>query len=185
MNQSVRLSALSENDRVLVDAARETIRNAYAPYSSFAVGAAVRSKNGAIYRGANLENASYGVTMCAEVAALTYANTAGDFEIEAIAIVGASFQDESANTKIVTPCGRCRQMLVEASQIAQTELRVLSCNFELTDILVASIAELLPAAFGPANIGLVKDWPSIRAKIHALADRKPLSLKKKAASAIS
>lgn len=188
MTKTMTLSDLNEADRRLVAAAREALRNAYVPYSRFAVGAAARSKSGQIYRGANLENASYGITMCAEVAALTAANSAGDFAIEAIAVIGGSFEDEIANTKIVTPCGRCRQMLVEAAQIADPGsnlLTVLACNFELTEIQVAPIRELLPYPFGPENLGIDKNWPATRAKIHALAARLPAAGKtKKPAGAI-
>src|SRR5207237_2510979 len=87
----VTLKRLDRRDRELVEKAQEGAARAYAPYSLFAVGAAVRSKSGAIYTAANLENASSGLTICAEAAALSLANSMGDPDIDAIAIVGFNF----------------------------------------------------------------------------------------------
>jgi cytidine deaminase len=168
MGKKLALSDLADPDRRLVFEAQKVSEHAYAPYSGFAVGAAVRTRRRKIYTGANLENAAYGVTMCAEVAALTLANSAGDFDVEAIAVVGHKFKDAPDASQVVTPCGRCRQLITEAAQLAQRpELRVICCNGELTDIVEFPISELLPEAFGPHNLGLVDRWPILRDELQA------------------
>jgi len=91
MSKVVDWSELGNADRELVERAQEACAQAYAPYSLFAVGAAARSKSGPIYTGANFENASSGLTICAEAAALTAAGSAGDLALETIAVVGLSF----------------------------------------------------------------------------------------------
>jgi cytidine deaminase len=87
MSKRVTLIELANLDRELAEAAQEVCARAYAPYSLFAVGAAVRSKSGKIHTAANVENASYGLTICAEAAVLSVANAAGDFTTDAIAVV--------------------------------------------------------------------------------------------------
>lgn len=136
--------------------------NAYAPYSGFAVGAAARTRSGKVYLGANLENAAYGVGMCAEVAAITAANSAGDYNIEAIAVAGFKFAAPIDASQIVTPCGRCRQLILEAAQVAGVDITVFSCSGDLAAIHHAAISDLLPVAFGPANLGLEHSWPQMR-----------------------
>jgi cytidine deaminase len=145
---------VTAEDRALCVVASNVARNAYAPYSGFAVGAAVRTKSGQVFAGANLENASYGVGICAEIAAITAANSAGDFEVEAIAVVGYKFLPQPLVSSIVTPCGRCRQIILEASHVAGTDIRVLCCNSDLTEIRAYAISELLPEGFGPHNLGV-------------------------------
>ncbi len=110
------LKTLDPPDRELAKKAQEAAARAYAPYSLFAVGAAVRSKSGAIHAGANLENASSGLTICAEAAALSLANSAGEPEIDAIAVVGFNFTDKAGASRLVAPCGSCRQLIAEAAQ---------------------------------------------------------------------
>lgn len=167
MNGIVQMSELASADRLLIQRALETSRFAYAPYSAFAVGAAARTKGGKIYEGANLENASYGLAMCAEVAALTRANSSGDYDVEAIAVVGHKFVEPRDATQIVTPCGRCRQLIFEASQISRVDIRVFSCSGDLAQILESTISALLPSAFGPANLGLESKWPTMRLALTA------------------
>jgi cytidine deaminase len=165
MIQSSRFADLRPFDQNLIVAARDAMSHAYAPYSGFAVGAAVRTKSGKIYTGANLENAAYGVGMCAEVAAITAANSAGDYNIEAIAVAGLKFTGAKDATQIVTPCGRCRQLVFEASQVAGVDVPVFSCSGDLAQIQEATISEMLPVAFGPANLGLEHVWPQMRAQL--------------------
>jgi len=129
--------------------------HAYAPYSGFAVGAAARDRDGNIYLGANLENAAYGVVMCAEVGALTAANVHGAFDqLEAIAVVGFAFHPRVDCSQIVTPCGRCRQLILEASELSK-HIDVFACSGDLMQIEQWSIAEMLPRAFGPKTLGIV------------------------------
>src|ERR1700722_14893850 len=113
------LRTLDRPGQELAEKAQEVAARAYAPYSRFAVGAAVRSKSGAIYAAANLENTSSGLTICAEAAALSLANSAGDPDIDAIAVVGFNFADGAAGaSRVVAPCGSCRQLIAEAAQRA-------------------------------------------------------------------
>ena len=135
--------------------------------AQFAVGAAVRSKSGKIYDAANLENASSGLSMCAEAGALSAANSAGDLEIAAIAVVGFDFTDPASVSRVVAPCGSCRQLIAEAAQLANSDVRVLCCNGELSSIVVAKISELLPNAFGPETLGVSRQWPVLRGQLRA------------------
>lgn len=153
--KTVKLDELSKKDRDLIAAARKAADNAYAPYSGFAVGAAVRATDGAIHIGANLENASYGLSMCAEVSALTAANTAGEFDrLEAIAVVGFGFFPKMHVSEIVTPCGRCRQLISESAQLSGIDIEVFACSGDLERIEQYRISELLPRAFGPQSLQL-------------------------------
>ena len=166
------LTTLDPLDRELVEIAQETAARAYAPYSRFAVGAAVRSKSGAIYAAANLENASSGLTICAEAAALSLANSAGDPDIDAIAVVGFNFTDGAAGaSRVVSPCGSCRQLIAEAAQRASGNVRVICCNGELTSIATWTIAELLPDAFGPENLTVGRQWPALREELRARVEQ--------------
>lgn len=158
---------LDKPDRELVERAQQACVRAYAPYSLFAVGAALRSESGRIYAAANLENASSGSTICAEAAALSLANTAGDFAVEAIAVTGLAFKDPAGAARVVAPCGACRQLIAEAAQLAKCDVRVLCCNGELSNIVEATISTLLPEAFGPENLGLGHHWPSLRDELRA------------------
>ena len=100
------MAKTTKQDQQLVNAARAAQRTAYAPYSDFPVGAAVRTRGGAIYCACNVENASYGLSCCAERNAVYAAVAAGDRAIEAVAVVA----DTAAP---VPPCGACRQVLSE------------------------------------------------------------------------
>ena len=116
---------------LLQDAADARVR-AYAPYSSFAVGAALRSTSGEVFKGANIENISFGLTMCAERVALGTAIQAGVTEFDELALVTDSAEP-------VVPCGACRQVLAEFSP----ELRIVSGTISgaTTEF---SLATLLP-----------------------------------------
>ena len=118
----------------LIAAAREARERAYAPYSRFQVGAALRTASGRIFRGCNVENLSYGLTICAERAAVFAAVAAGETQFESIAVVADSVQP-------VTPCGACRQVLAEFSP----DLPVCSANLQ-DQRHETTIAELLPRA---------------------------------------
>jgi cytidine deaminase len=174
MSNMVDWSGVGAADRELIERAQEACAQAYAPYSLFAVGAAARSSSGTIYTGANLENASSGLTICAEAAVLAVANAAGDLALEAVAVVGFSFTDPAGASRIVMPCGSCRQLIAEIAQLTQTNVRILCCNGELTSVVEATIAQLLPNAFGPDNLGLRQEWPrlqqQLRARVNQLID---------------
>ena len=173
------LRTLDRPGQELVEKAQEVAARAYAPYSRFAVGAAVRSKSGAIYAAANLENASSGLTICAEAAALSVANSAGDPDIDAIAVVGFNFADGAAGaSRVVAPCGSCRQVIAEAAQRASCNVRVICCNGELSSITVWTIAELLPHAFGPENLAVNRRWPALQEELRACV-RRLIAIRKK------
>jgi cytidine deaminase len=114
--------------------AREARERAYAPYSRFAVGAALLGKSGRIFTGCNVENLSFGLTSCAERNAIFAAVAAGEREFEAIAILAESRQP-------VTPCGACRQVLAEfAADLPICSSTLEGATFETT------LVELLPRA---------------------------------------
>ena len=120
----------------LILKAKEALNNAYAPYSEFKVGACALFESGNTYVGCNVENASYGLSLCAERNALSSAKAAGEQSaLIAIAIV-------SENMPVCTPCGACRQWVFEFSQDAQVILE----NQDGT-IKVFDIKELLPYGF--------------------------------------
>jgi cytidine deaminase len=123
----------------LIAAAAEARRRAYAPYSRFAVGAAVLA-GGRIYSGANVENASYGLSICAERSAVFAAVGAGERRIEAVAVV----TDTPAPTP---PCGACRQVLNEFGP----RMTVLSATLAGA-VTRTNLSDLLPASFGPESL---------------------------------
>jgi cytidine deaminase len=149
---SVKLDQLPQEDRELLLTARDVARRAYAPYSGFGVGAAVRTKSQVIFAGTNMENASYGLTLCAETSALLQSVAAGDFQVATIAVVGGSLDGIQVGGDVVTPCGRCRQLILEAAHVSGLDVRVLSANADLSNICVAPISYLLPHGFGPRNL---------------------------------
>ena len=149
--EEIRQQDLDSLDRELLEAAQAAQRNAYVPYSDFGVGCAARSRGGEIFAGTNMENVSYGVTICAEAAALSRAVTDGDFQLVALAVVGGPLVDTATGGKVVTPCGRCRQLIFEASHVSGEDIRVLCADTNLSRIVAAPISELLPLAFGPRD----------------------------------
>lgn len=120
----------------LVDRGREAREKAYAPYSGFKVGAALRTKSGRVYCGSNVENASYGLTICAERVAVFNAVSEGECEFEALAVVSEN---------LAPPCGACRQVLAEFGLDTQVIVADLGGRRE-----VHLMADLLPTAFTPA-----------------------------------
>ncbi|MFZ2997770.1 cytidine deaminase [Sphingobium sp.] len=137
----------------LVAAARGAMANAHAPYSRFAVGAAVRLTDGSIVTGCNFENASYGLSLCAETVALATVNAQGRFaDVAAIAVVGGAM--DAADEALVTPCGRCRQVMNEAEQMAGRPIAIYCATPSGSIVSEHRIADLLPHAFGPADLGM-------------------------------
>ena len=125
----------------LAETARAVRDNAYAPYSGFKVGAALRAGDGTVYAGCNVENASYGMSICAERAAVCKAVSEGERDFEVLAICGPGG---------APPCGACRQVLHEFSP----GLLILIANEHKTLIAKHKLADLLPVAFGPESLDI-------------------------------
>ncbi|TGX52395.1 cytidine deaminase [Sphingomonas gei] len=139
--------------KALIEAARAAARHAYAPYSNFAVGAAVLLDDGSVVTGANFENASYGLSLCAETVALATVSAQGRLrDVVAIGVVGGRIGH--ADTAPVSPCGRCRQVINEAAQVGGRDLPVHCAGAAGDTIASYTLSELLPHAFGPADLGL-------------------------------
>ena len=139
----------------LIAAARAVAVNAYAPYSRFAVGAAVLLADGSVVTGANFENASYGLSLCAETVALANANSSGRLaEVVAIGVIGGVIGGDgvAGGDAPVRPCGRCRQLLNEAAQLGGRDI-VVWCGGVTGDTIERHLlSALLPHAFGPADL---------------------------------
>ena len=120
--------------------------NAYAPYSKFRVGAALLGKSGRIYRGCNIENASFGAGICAERAAFARAVSEGEMEFVAIAITGG--EDSAESFHYCPPCGICRQVMRE---FCRPEFKIILEDTE-KGMRCFSLGELLPESFGPDSL---------------------------------
>ena len=143
--------------RVLIDAAREAAVHAHAPYSRFGVGAAVLLGDGQVVTGANFENSSYGLSLCAETVALATANSQGHFrDVVAIGVIGGALAKDGSlsGSALVTPCGRCRQILNEAAQLGGRDIDIYCGSADGEAFAHFRVSELLPHAFGPADLGI-------------------------------
>ncbi len=134
------------NKKDLFLLAKEAMKNSYAPYSNYNVGAALICKNGSVYKGCNVENVSYSLTNCAERTALFSAISNGDKDFDAICIVGGK---NGEITDYAMPCGACRQVLAEF------------CNYDFKiyvgkshdDIKEYKLGDLLPCSFDKSKLG--------------------------------
>lgn len=123
----------------LVSRAKAMRERAYAPYSGFTVGAALVTEDGSVFVGANVENASYGLAICAERSAAVSAVAAGHRDFRAIAVAGPE-------TTVTAPCGACRQFLNEFNP------RLAVTYTTPQGVTQTTLDELLPDAFGPQNL---------------------------------
>ncbi|WP_202711136.1 cytidine deaminase [Sporosalibacterium faouarense] len=132
---------MTSNDQYkdLIKKAMEAKEKAYVPYSKFHVGAALKTKEGKIYTGCNIESASYTPTICAERTAIAKAISEGDKDFEVIAVTGDS--------DYTFPCGVCRQVIREFGR----DIKVIVANTE-DDFRVYTLDELLPNSFGPEDL---------------------------------
>lgn len=131
-------------DADLIAAARKAAENSYSPYSNFAVGSALRFADGSVVTGTNVENASYGLALCAETVAVSRAMADGiRGGLEAVAVTGPGEAP-------ITPCGRCRQVLNELAQLGGTDPLILCVGPDETRRV--KLSDLLPDAFGPASL---------------------------------
>lgn len=143
-----------EQRDALMAAARAASAQAYAPYSKFHVGAALLLADGSVITGANVENASYGLSLCAEtVAVAKIMSDGGRGGLLAVAVIGGTPGTDGQATPAaapVTPCGRCRQVLNEIAQLGGTDPVVLCIG--ANEVVETTLAALLPMAFGPASL---------------------------------
>lgn len=134
------MNEIGPGDEDLVRVASLARHRAYVPYSKYKVGAAIRAKRNKVHSGANVENASYGMTVCAERTAAFAAVNAGDTAFDAMAIV---IDDD----KLPTPCGACRQVLAEFSPDMRVILATTGGKRKVT-----TLRDLLPDPFLPENL---------------------------------
>ena len=130
----------------LIDTAIEQLKFSYTPYSNFKVGAALLAKNGEIYTGCNIENASYTPTNCAERTAFFKAVSEGVRDFQAICIVGGK---DGNLTGYTAPCGVCRQVMMEFCDPKTFQI-ILAIDKERFEIY--TLEELMPLGFGPLNL---------------------------------
>ena len=133
------MNLTNEERQTLIELANEARKLAYAPYSNYPVGAALRTKSGRIYTGVNIENAAYPHTMCAERVAIFKAVSEGETEFEVIAV---------ATNNGGSPCGGCRQVLAEFG----LDTIVLFADGDGNLKKELTVSELLPEAFTPAHL---------------------------------
>lgn len=137
------------DEKTLIQKAFEAQERAYVPYSGFCVGAALLAKNGKIYQGCNIENASYTPTNCGERTAFFKAVSEGVREFEAIAIVGNKKGVPKGQGEICAPCGVCRQVMREFCDPDTFEI-ILAVSEEKYEKYL--LKEILPLGFGPENL---------------------------------
>lgn len=135
----------------LIAAAREAAAYAHAPYSKFAVGAAILLTDGRVVTGTNFENASYGLSLCAETVALAKVNCDGDLRnVAEVAVIGGLPNGIAP----IRPCGRCRQILNEAAQLGARDIVVHCSSGDGAAVERHLLSDLLPHAFGPGDLGI-------------------------------
>lgn len=141
-------------DADLIEAARAAALKAYAPYSGFSVGCAILSEDGRLVTGANMENACYRLGICAEQSALTAAQHAfGLAKVRKIAVAGGKLVDNVLSGEMsCTPCGGCRQAILEAAHLSGNDIEILSASGDGHEVEQQRISALLPSGFGPANL---------------------------------
>jgi cytidine deaminase len=150
---------LSKEEQRLLRAARKTMKRAYNPYSGFYVGAAVLTTRNEIVTGANFETAAYGDSICAERTALVRANAMGyGNRCKTIAVITKN--RNLPTTEISAPCGSCRQMIYEVAQRSGVgeDFKIILSTTRFDKIVVTTIGELLPLAFGPKDLGIVTNF---------------------------
>jgi cytidine deaminase len=139
------LEELSPKERLLTEKSKEAVKNAYAPYSKFNVGAAVLLENGEIFTGTNQENAAFPSGMCAERVAMFYANSQyPNIAVKAIAV--SAFYNEKYTADPVPPCGACRQVLLETETRFKKPIKVLLVSDEKITF-TNNVKTLLPINF--------------------------------------
>lgn len=133
----------------LISLAFSARENAYSPYSNYKVGAALLAKNGKIYTGCNIENASYTPTNCAERTAFFKAISDGVKEFDAIAIVGGFIDTKKGEFDYASPCGVCRQVMMEFCDYENFRIILAKSDEEYQEY---KLKEILPLGFGKSNL---------------------------------
>jgi len=141
---------LESDDMELVFAAREAALNAYAPYSKFRVGAAVRLESGIIVRGANIENAAFPSGICAERSALSNSVSNHQNDIP-VALALAAMTEDGLTEEPVPPCGNCRQVIAEEESRIGSQIKIILSGKNKT-MVIESISSLLPLQFNKKNL---------------------------------
>ncbi|HBY57984.1 MAG TPA: cytidine deaminase [Candidatus Atribacteria bacterium] len=131
---------MNVNYEKLLKEAEEVRKKAYTPYSKFKVGAALLTSDGKIFTGCNIENASFGLTVCAERVAILKAISEGSYKFEAIAIIGDT-------NRPCSPCGACRQVISEFGE----DIKIVMSNLK-GEVKIKKISELLPEAFNKNDL---------------------------------
>ena len=141
-------------DDDLIALARAAALKAYAPYSRFSVGCAILSTDGEVVTGANMENACYRLGLCAEQSALTTAQHAfGLGKVARIAVAGGDGTGtELKGDAPVTPCGGCRQALLEAGQLGGRDIEIVCASGDGSKVESHRLSTLIPHGFGPASL---------------------------------
>ena len=138
---------LSIEDQILVDKAYDALETAYAPYSEFKVGASVRLDNDAIITGSNQENAAYPSGLCAERVALFHIGSNYPKQsIKTICVVAKG--DLLPLDKLLSPCGGCRQVMLESENRQENKIKVIIVNQDNRTMVIPSVIDLLPFGFG-------------------------------------
>jgi cytidine deaminase len=141
---------LDVDDKELILAARESALNAFAPYSKFRVGAAIRLASGTIVRGANVENAAFPSGICAERSAFSN-SVSNHHNDKPTALAIAAMTDDGITEEPVTPCGNCRQVIAEEETRTGNKIRIILSGKTRT-IIIEGIGCLLPLQFNNKNL---------------------------------
>ncbi|MBR5193411.1 MAG: cytidine deaminase [Bacteroidaceae bacterium] len=140
------MDELSETDRLLVQKAQEATLRSYAPYSHFRVGASVQLEDGTIVTGTNQENAAYPSGLCAERTALFYANSQYPDQVVTALAIASRTENGTLCQSTISPCGACRQVMVETEKRFGKPIKILLCGTE--EVYIAESAQcLLPLSF--------------------------------------
>jgi cytidine deaminase len=145
-----KIEELDNNDMELVVAARDAAVNAYAPYSNFRVGAAVRLSGGTIVKGANVENAAFPSGICAERNALAN-SISNNYSDKPVAIAIASMTDNGLTEDYPSPCGSCRQVIAEEESRTGEKIKIILSGKDKT-LILDGISCLLPLQFNRNNL---------------------------------
>jgi cytidine deaminase len=141
---------LPQDDRELISLAKKTAANAYAPYSKFRVGAALRLKSGIIVSATNVENAAFPSGICAEKNVISY-SVSNHRNDKPVALAIAALTDDGLTDDPVSPCGNCRQVIAEEESRSGNPIRIILSGKNKT-LIIDSISDLLPLQFNSSNL---------------------------------